>query len=97
MTFMPITAVSNMSLPQAQNAHGAGHDAGITAQFDTVLYRIMLQNVDMTLPISSSSQAGQGVFRELITDFLAQETARQQSGFGALILNMSNNTKGENK
>jgi hypothetical protein len=97
MTFTPITAVSDMSLPQAPKAHGAGHDANITAQFETVLYRIMLQNVDMASPISSTTQAGQGVFRELITDFLAQETARQQSGFGALILNMGNNTEGENK
>lgn len=91
MNLMNIATLPGIQIPRT--TANAGEDA---AQFDAILYRLMLQNVDLMSGMGGSTKAEHGVFRELITDFLAGETARQQAGYGALMLNMSNTIDGGN-
>lgn len=91
MNLMNITA-----LPMHHASRMAERVEDTAVQFDAILYRLMLQNVDLMPGIGGDRKVEQGVFRELITEFLAGEAARQQAGYGAMMLNMSNTVKGGN-
>lgn len=86
MNIASIGPSSGTSLTSLQAAGGVkSNDAA--AQFDVMFYRMLLQSAKWTSGISGGRHAEQAAFGDMITDFLAQAAARQQQGFGAMLLN----------
>lgn len=64
------------------------------AQFDVMFYRLLLQTADWMPGIAGGNKGEQALFGGMITDFFAQEAARQQSAFGAMLLTIDGQEKG---
>jgi Rod binding domain-containing protein len=86
---MNIAPIGNLAGPSLTSMGAAGgteaNDAA--AQFDMMFYRMLLQTAKWSSGISGGQRAEQAVFGDMVTDFLAQTMARQQQGFGAMLLN----------
>jgi hypothetical protein len=91
---MNIAQLGMVSSLPVQARPGAGTDHRIANQFDTLLYRLLLQTTQWTTGISNGHKAENVVFGEMMTDFIAQEAARQQSGFGQMLLNKNDKQEG---
>jgi Rod binding domain-containing protein len=85
MDIAQIGALPAMSANVANAVNGIRvNDAA--GQFDALLYRLLLQSSRWTSGIAAGRHADGAVFAGMINDFLAQEIARHQSGFGAMLL-----------
>jgi hypothetical protein len=86
MDIAPISLSTGTSLASQQGA-GDVKPNDAAAQFDVMFYRMLLQTAKWTTGISGGQRADQAVFGDMITDFLAEAAARQQQGFGVMLLN----------
>lgn len=82
MTIAPFGMAA--TLPASAAAAATANDAA--AQFDAMFYRLMLQTVQWMPAGAGGSGMAQSLFGGMLNDFFAQEAARQQSAFGAMLL-----------
>jgi len=86
MNIAPVGLSSGTPLTSLQTAGGVkSNDAA--AQFDVMFYRLLLQSAKWTSGVPGGQHTEQAAFGDMITDFLAQAAARQQQGFGTMLLN----------
>lgn len=84
-----ITAPMPAQLPTGTRSSDAA------AQFDAMFYRLLLQTAHSMPGMAGGNKAEQALFGGMITDFFAQEAARQQSAFGAMLLTIDGQEKGK--
>lgn len=92
---MNITQLDTLPKITAQPAANARQDE-VATHFDVIFYKLLLQSTNLMSGMSGT-KAGthspeQGILSEMMTDFFAQQAARQQSTFGMLVFNTTFNT-----
>ena len=82
MNILPTGAAT--ALPASSAGCPDMKDAGV--QFEAVFYRTLLQNIEWASGMTGGRKAEHAVLGTMISDFFAQEAARQQNGFGSMLL-----------
>lgn len=78
--------IASLGIAQPLPAVVATKANDAAAQFDAMFYRLMLQTVQW-MPAGGGGAGMEGaLYAGILTDFFAQEAARQQSAFGAMLL-----------
>ncbi len=83
MNISNITAFSQAS----GTLSAASQKNEVAAEFETMFYRTLLQGAQWMSGVSGVTRSDQSIFAGMFSDFFAEEAARQQAGFGALLIN----------
>ncbi len=65
----------------------AGQTSDVAARFDAMFYRLLLQTTQWSSGVAGASKADHALMGSMVSDVFAQEAARQQSVFGAMLIN----------